>query len=164
MREHPRVIVVTDSYVQPLRGDLGCTAEIRAAESEAACKLLDCGVLRLGIQDDNRPDVFEFLFKEALKRFARETPVYLPALQGGHVQHDIVSRVGGEYFKNVTFYATYARGEHFTPVGEPVIPTDKEIALKNRALDCYQSQLNLSGTRPHFDAVRGKPEYLLEKK
>lgn len=152
--------MVSDSYIQPLRGDLGCTAEIRAAETAEACKTVGCEVMRIGIRDD---EITDELFRHALEQdFDPNTPVYLPALQGGNFAHDIVSRVGSEFFKQVTYYASYAKGEHFTPIGEPVIPTEEELALKNKALDCYTSQLNLSGTRPHFDAVRGKPEYLSE--
>lgn len=163
IRECPLVVLCTDSFIQPLRGDVGCSAETRAAETEAACHLLGCQVLRLGIQDNLLIHIFEDVFRKALWQFDRDTPVYLPALQGGNVQHDLVSRVGSEYFRNVTFYATYAKGEHFTPLGNPVTPTEQEVALKNRALDCYVSQVNLAGTRPHFDAVRGRPEYLLER-
>lgn len=163
MREKPLIVLCTDSSIQPLRGDVGCSAETRAAETEGACHLLGCQVLRLGIQDNLLIHIFEDVFRKTLWQFDRDTPVYLPALQGGNVQHDLVSRVGSEYFRNVTFYATYAKGEHFTPIGEPVIPTYEERQLKARALECYQSQRNLASTRPHFEAVKGQPEYLSER-
>jgi LmbE family N-acetylglucosaminyl deacetylase len=163
VREKPIIVVVTDSFIQPLRGDAGCTAEIRAAENEAACNLLGCQVIRLGIADNLLIHIFEDVFRNALWRFDRGTPVYLPALQGGNPQHDLVSRVGCEYFKHTVFYATYAKGQHFTPLGEAVIPTEEERALKEKALACYTSQLNLAATRPHFEAVREKAEYLYKE-
>jgi LmbE family N-acetylglucosaminyl deacetylase len=160
IRKRPLVVLCTDSFIQPLRGDMGCSAEERAKETEEACKILDCEVIRLGIRDDQISDA---LFRSALEQgFDPNEKVYLPALQGGNFAHDIVSRVGSEFFRDVTYYATYSKGEHFSPIGEPVIPTEEELALKNRALDCYQSQISLASTRPHFEAVRGQPEYLLE--
>jgi len=158
LRVKPLVVIVTDSHIQPERGDTGCSAEERRAETDAAMKILGAPVTYLGIPD---AELTEEQFRQTLKSyFLPETPVYLPALQGGNTQHDLVSRVGSEYFSDVTYYATYAKGEHFTPMGRNVLPTLNEERLKEAALTCYQSQLNLSSTRPHFEAVRGQCEYL----
>jgi LmbE family N-acetylglucosaminyl deacetylase len=160
-RTKPIVCIVTDSHIQPNRGDVGCTTEIRRAETDAAMKILCAPVTFLGIRDD---EITGENFRQALEqRFSPDTPVYLPALQGGNPHHDIVSRVGSEFFNDVTYYATYAKGEHFTPIGDQVLPTLQEERLKAEALACYKSQLNLPSTRPHFKAVKNQCEYLLKR-
>jgi hypothetical protein len=65
-------------------------------------------------------------------------------------------------FLRVSYYSTYAEGEHFTPHGKGIEPkpTDDEIDLKNKALDCYASQIGIIENKKHFDAVRGKSEFL----
>jgi len=86
--------------------------------------------------------------------------VYAPAIEGGHPEHDLLGRVASSLFRNVRYYSTYKdpavppRGQH------AITPTKEEIDLKNRALDCYASQLLLNDVRVHFDTVRGKAEYL----
>lgn len=157
MREKPLVIVVTESYIQPLRGDRGCTAEIRRQETINAMAVLRCPVVFMGINDTC---LTEEILTERLKHFHPET-VYAPAIQGGNPQHDIVGRVAKNLFgTRCKFYTTYTKTELYTPGTIEIKPTDFELATKDRALNCYKSQLQLSSTRPHFESVMGKSEWL----
>src|SRR6266498_1279237 len=73
-------------------------------------------------------------------------------------QHDLLGEVASEFFPNVRYYSTYT-ADNLIPVGQQAItPTLEQIDLKNKALDCYETQIRVIGI--HFDAVRGKPEYL----
>lgn len=158
MRLKPLVIIVTDSYIQPLRGDISCAADIRCRETINAMKLAGCPVLFLGIRDT---ELTEDMLKERLAGFNPET-IYIPAIQGGNPQHDLVGKVGMELFghKNVERYCTYTKEELWTTGGWEIKPTQQEIDLKNKMLDCYKSQINLRATAPHFSAVRNKSEWL----
>lgn len=158
IRERPLVVVVTDSYIQPNRGDRGCSADERAAETAAACRILGCPFLRLGIPDN---DLTEEALLERLKGFIGFEKVYAPAIQGGNWQHDLVGKVAGELFKNTIQYTTYTKTELWTKGNIEIVPTEEEKAIKNKALACYQSQLNLNSTRPHFMAVINKSEWLM---
>ncbi len=159
MRHKPLVIIVTDSYIQPRRGDVGCTAEIRRQETIEAMQLVGCPVVFLGIKD---AELREGGLRERLKVFNPET-VYIPALQGGNPQHDLVNKVALELFgrQRCEQYSTYSKTQLYIPEGYEIKPTQVEIELKNKMLDCYISQLNLPSTRPHFDAVRNRSEWLL---
>lgn len=158
IREKPLVAVVTDSYIQPNRGDIGCSAEQRWQETQQALDILGCSGFRCGLRDDS---LTEDSVKEVLKRFHGFQKVYAPAIQGGNWQHDFISKVASEVFKEVIYYTTYTKTELWTKGNIEIIPTQEEINLKNKALDCYKSQINLGSTRPHFEAVRGKSEWLL---
>lgn len=159
MREKPLVVIVTDSFIQPMRGDKGCDAFTRREETIAACELLGVPVVFLGIMD-------RLLTEDALRlRLAGWEPerVYIPALQGGNPHHDIVNKVGLELFgrHRCEQYMTYSKTELYTTGSWELTPTPQERDLKNLVLECYTSQLNLASTRPHFDAVRNKSEWLL---
>lgn len=157
MREKPLVLIVTDSYVQGARPGVNITARQRKDESAAACKVLGCQVAFLGLPDTEL--TAERLIR-ALDPYRKATKVYAPMMQHGHAHHDLVSDVACQTFANVVYYATYTRGETFTPQGEAVVPTPEEVEIKNTVLKCYTSQLEYPPTRPHFDAVIGRPEYL----
>lgn len=157
MREKPKVIVVTDGFIQGRRGD-PVTWDQRRRESEAAARVLGVDISFLGIPDT---DLHEYNFIRELEIFSKDELVYCPAEQGGNAQHDLVSKVCRSYFKNVVQYTTYTKTELWTKGDLEVSPTPEEIEMKNKALNCYQSQINLSSTRPHFDAVRGKSEWLI---
>lgn len=157
MRLKPLVIVCTDSYIQPNRGDIGCDAETRRNETIKAMDLLGCPVVFLGIKDT---ELTEQNLRERLKHFHADT-VYAPAIQGGNAQHDIVGKVAQELFgKNVEQYTTYTKTDLYTTSNWEVKPTEREMDLKNQALDQYVSQINLPSTAPHFLAVRNKSEWL----
>lgn len=161
IREKPLVIIATDSDAQ-LAG-WGITADQRREESRRACELLGVAVVFLGLKDgtldQQRADL-----KRWLKPFASLawTLVYAPAVQGGHTDHDALGEVVSSMFSPVSYYATYASGEVFTPAGNEVEPTQEEIDRKNSALDCYPSQIGLPENKQHFDAVRGRSEYLCD--
>ncbi|GAI09681.1 unnamed protein product, partial [marine sediment metagenome] len=93
-----------------------------------------------------------------LKQY-QPTKVYAPSPNSKNRQHNLVGRVAHKLWPDkVIFYSTYTR-ESFTPTGEiEVKPTQEEIELKNKALDCYKSQMRI--TPHHFKAVYNKSEYL----
>lgn len=159
MRVKPLVIVCTSSYLQPNRGDIGCSNEIRQKETINAMNLVGCPVVFLGIPDT---ELTEETLRERLQHFNPET-IYIPALQGGNPQHDLVHKVAMELFgrKNIEQYSTYAKGTWFTKGNWEIKPTHQEMELKNKMLDCYKSQILLPSTRPHFDAVRNRSEWLI---
>lgn len=159
MRLHPLVIVVTDSYIQPERGDVGCSAEIRRGETIAAMKILGCPVLFMGIKDT---ELTEEILRERLFGINPET-IYIPAVhENGNLQHNIVGKVGLELFgKRCERYTSYTKTNLLVKGSWEVVPTHSEMELKNKALDCYQSQINLPSTQPHFNAVRNCSEWLI---
>lgn len=156
MREKPLVVIVTDSDLAE-----GVTALQRREESRRACELLGVPVVFLGLRDGTLERQKADL-RRRLEPFASQpwTHVYAPAIQGGHKDHDALGEVVSSLFSPVKYYATYARGECFTPAGREIAPTPKEVELKNRALDCYPSQIRLALTESRFEAVRGRSEYL----
>lgn len=154
MREKPLVVICTDSYIQYERGDQ-ITAEQRRNETREAMKILGCQVIFLGIKDT---ELTGDILENALKYFKADV-VYAPAVQGGNGQHDIVGQVSKLVFPNVIQYTTYTRDVLWTQGSKEIVPTQAEIDLKNQALDCYRSQINLGSTRPHFDAVRNRSEF-----
>ena len=158
MRERPLVAIITDSYIQQNRGD-NVTADQRWNETVEAMKILGCSVMRLGIRDDV---IDEWSVKDKLSRFAGFETVYASAIQGGNPHHDLIGKVAQELFGDkVKQYVTYASGQFYTPGTIEIKPTKEEVELKNKALDCYVSQLNLEATKPHFKAVRGVSEWLI---
>ena len=160
MRKKPIVCVVTDSYIQPNRGEVGCDAETRARETAESCKILGCDVARLGIRDDA-------LNEEILRHKFRNTNgfdvVYAPAIiDNGNEQHNMIGKIAGEVFGNkVKYYTTYSKTDLWYKGTEEVVPTLEELELKKKALAVYKSQINLPSTRPHFDAVVGKSEWFI---
>lgn len=168
MRQHPVIAVVTDSYIQPLRGEVGCDAQTRAQESARAHETLECETVRLSIPD-NAVTLEALLesFKDLRRQYEPDI-VYTPALEGGNVVHDLVT-IAAEQVFGASFlrcYSTYAKhsqyvGADYQPVGTvEVEPTPAEARLKERVLHCFESQLALDSTRPHFDAVKGRSEWL----
>lgn len=160
MREKPTVFVVLDSYIQPNRGETGCSAEERAKESAIACEMLGVPIKRFRIRDDATPK--DQLWKGmavGFKELAGFDRIYIPAKQGGNFQHDLVNEVAGAMYTYKTVeYTTYTKTQLYTTGNKEVVPTDSEVVLKNRAMECFQSQLRVN--RPHFDAVKGKSEWL----
>jgi LmbE family N-acetylglucosaminyl deacetylase len=158
MREKPLVVIVTDSDLQLAEG---VTAQQRREESRRACELLGVPVVFLGLKDGTLEQQKADLMRR-LEPFASQpwAQVYAPAIQGGHKDHDALGEVVTSMFSSVSYYATYAVGECFTPAGREIAPTPNEIELKNRGLDCYASQIRLARAQSRFDVVRGRSEYL----
>lgn len=167
LRERPTIVVVTDSYVQPARGEVGCSAEERAAETDAAHAVLGCQTVRLGLRDDDltMAHVQRALSDPSLSLYQAEK-VYVPALEGGHTQHDLVAQAAAAVFgtANLRCYSTYAKLSQYLavdlrPVGTTEIEwTRPEYELKQRALQCYDSQRRVNPI--HFAAVEGRSEWL----
>lgn len=161
MREKPLVVIVTDSYIQAERGEK-ITADQRWEETRAAMKILGCPVIRLGIRDDI---IDKWAVENKLSKFTGFYNVYIPALEFGNPHHDlineVVQKIGNGIGQCIKQYRTYSKLDLHTIGGEEIVPTQEEIELKNKALACYTSQLNLAATKPHFDAVYGKSEWFI---
>lgn len=159
IRERPLVVVVTDSYIQPLRGDIGCEQEVRRQETIEAMKIAGCPVLFLGI-----PDMVldQNILRERLKGI-NPARVYAPAIhEGGNVHHNIVGKVALEMFGDrCERYTSYSSTELYIEGNFEVKPTQEEKNVKGKMLACYTSQVNLPSTRPHFEAVVDKSEWLM---
>ncbi len=163
LREHPTVVVVADSYVQPARGEMGCSAEERAQETARAHEILGCPVVRLGLHDDalTLVDV-----QRALNGLVYGGTIYTPALEGGHPHHDLVSIAAASLFSadRIRCYSTYAKLSQYReadlrPVGTTEVEwTRPEYARKQLALECYTGQKRVNPM--HFDAVEGRSEWL----
>lgn len=154
MREKPLVVIVTDSWIQYLRGE-GITAEQRKKESQEAMKILGVPVEFLGIKDNELTDK---VLVEKLKQYM-PIKVYAPLPNSKHPHHNLIGKVARRLWPSkIIFYSTYTKGS-LAPIGEiEVKPNQKEIELKNKVLDCYKSEIKL--TPQHFKAVRNKSEYL----
>lgn len=169
MREQPLVVVVTDSYVQPNRGEVGCSARDRARETDEACRLLGCSVLRVGLRDDMPLADLDAAFRRWLDGCANFECVYAPAVQGGHPHHDLIGHavLFSDRFSRSRHYTTYTRTELWTngdaikpwQAATEVVLTPEEHLRKGEALLAHRSQVRIN--RPHFDAVLGKNEWLI---
>lgn len=163
IREKPLVVVVTDSFIQERR-DSRVTSIRRRAESVAACAILRCSVMFLGIRDDAPGATMPDVIAERLRDFANIEEVYCPALQHGHPHHDFVNLAAKRVFsegrtKPVIEYCTYSpKAPFYANIGNRRIEgTSSEWALKREALACYPSQV---WSANHFYAVNGQPEWL----
>lgn len=159
MREHPLVVIVTDSYIQQNRGE-NITPQQRFQESVDAMKLLNCPVMRLGIRDDV---IDKTTLTERLAWFKNFDKIYAPAVQGGNKDHDLIGKVAQEVFpkEKLIQYCTYTKEEAHTTGNIPIEATEGEVNLKNKALECYKSQINLPSTKMYFEAVRGMNEWFM---
>ena len=121
-------------------------------------KLAGCPVVFFGIKDT---ELTEDNLRERLQGFDPET-IYIPALQGGNAQHDLVNKVCVSLFgrNKCEQYCTYTKTELYTTGSWEIKPTHTEMELKNKMLACYKSQLQLPSTAPHFDAVKNKSEWI----
>jgi LmbE family N-acetylglucosaminyl deacetylase len=158
IRERPLVVVCLDSHIQPNRGERGCSAAERAAETNAAAKVLGVDIFRLGLSDATVTEAA--IETQLFVGFAStEDTVYAPAEQGGNIHHDMVARVARRIFgRHLIEYTTYTKTELWTRGEVEVVPTDAELQRKHHALGFYESQIRVN--RPHFDAVLGKSEWL----
>ena len=152
-------IVVTDSFIQPNRGEIGCSAEERREETINAMAILKCPVVFLGIKDT---ELTERIFRERIRPFVGMfEKIYAPYVQEGNSQHDIIGSICREVFPSISRYTTYTKTELWTKGDIEVVPTEEEKYLKTQALNCYKSQILLPSTRPHFEAVVNRSEWLV---
>jgi LmbE family N-acetylglucosaminyl deacetylase len=158
MREHPLVVTVTSAYIQSNRGE-NITAQERMEEDRKACELLGCSHIDLAIRDDVIDD---WAVRRALGRFSGFETIYAPAVQGGNKDHDLIGRIADEVFGDkVKHYTTYTPTELYTTGSERITGNERELELKEKALQCFQSQINLPATKPHFEAIKGRSEWFM---
>lgn len=158
MREKPLVVILTDGFLQANRGE-DITARQRREETKKAMDLLGCSVIFAGIRDDSiiEPQVYAYL-----STFHGFETVYAPEPNSSNLQHNTVGEIAKKLFPKVVTYPTYNKEQLYMTGTKEIIPTKEEQELKNRALKCYESQLNLPATAPHFWAVAGKSEWHIE--
>lgn len=159
MRNKPHVLVLLNGILHQKKH--GIDHRIRMEESKEACKLLGVEVNFMELSDENTDDN-KLIFALRLLGFPdtkKFDQIFAPSLTGGNPNHDMVSRVAKELWGDrVLYYGTYSRN-NFSPTGEMAInPTEEEKHLKEKVLQCYKSQIGLN--KPHFDAVKDRPEYL----
>ncbi len=158
LREKPLVLTVcSDARVQERFGIFGVT---RRNESEKALGRLGIGVFSdwypLGVPDTGTSceEIVERLVSFGPgERVATPDVVWAPMWEhGGHEDHNAVNQAAVHLFGDrCRFYATYRRGSTRTRTEHEVIPEPEWFARKLRAMACYESQINLSPTRPWFD-------------
>lgn len=161
MREKPLCVLVTDSHIQPNRGDKGCDADTRWEEEKKAMEILGAPVIRLGIKDFELDyNTFGIFLQKSMDGF---DTIYAPAIQEGNPHHDIIARACKAVFGDkVKQYSTYAKGEWNTKGITEIVPNEEEFELKKKALAEYRSQLNLPSTAPHFQAsIDARSEWLM---
>lgn len=155
LREKPLVVVVTDGYIQAGRGERVAAME-RRFETRQAMDILGCSVLFGGIRDT---ELTREALERAFKQLYTKDVVYAPKpYPNGNPHHNLVGEVAS-LFPNVVYYATYFKDNLYEIGDVEVKPTEEELRLKQQALQCYDSQLKLPSTRPHFEAVLNKSEW-----
>ena len=158
LRENPVVLIVTDSWIQYNRGETACSANARWQETLKAMETLGCPVIRGGIRDDI---LNEWHLRNLLEKFHGFNTVYAPAIQGGNNQHDLVGKVCDDLFKEkCKHYTAYTKEETYTKGNIEIKPSEQELALKDKALACYKSQLG-NTNKAYFEAVKGKSEWFI---
>jgi LmbE family N-acetylglucosaminyl deacetylase len=158
MRNHPVVLTVTDSYIQQNRGE-NITPKQRRMEDVSAMLTIGCPIIFAGIHDDTiTPEQVANLFAS----FVGFDPIYIPDVQGGNKDHDLIGEIGRNLFPEAIVYMTYSQTEPYTEGTQEITPTDSEFRLKKTLLECYQSQKNLATTKQYFDGViTGRSEWYL---
>ncbi len=153
-RERPIVIVISDGTSHEKK--FGIPVHQRRLESGRAMHVFGLGVIFLGVPEEEM----------TVERIAREIGgwwdkdrAYVPAMQGGNPHHDMVCEAAQKVFNDrCLFYSTYTK-DSLEPQGELELkPTELERKLKEQALQCYESQIKINPH--HFEAVRGKSEFL----
>ena len=147
LRDHPLVLIVTDSSRQSAKG---ITAFQRRSETMDAMAVLGVKVDFLGIPDAelNFPALQDRL-TAYLRDLGPVEHIYVPAFEpNGNCDHNIVAGVEFESTP-VTRYLTYTTlGKSRSAVR---VPFEKEWPiLKLQALACYVSQLREPSCLDHF--------------
>jgi LmbE family N-acetylglucosaminyl deacetylase len=154
LRFKPHVVVVLRSYKQAAFED-GPTYDIREAETRCAMELAGVPLYEQWEYSDLAPDwrpIDERI--EGLLASVNPQTVIAPAWEvGGHEHHNAVANIVYRHRPGRGIhYLTYRRGEGRSTAGKEVIPSDKELRLKQLALACYESQATLPSTAPWFDS------------
>lgn len=158
IREKPLVLTVTDSFIQQNRGEK-ITPDQRRIEDIEAMKVLGCSIIFGGIRDDVIDD---WALRVLFSKFKNFETVYIPApIIPGNIHHNLISQVASEIFPEAKQYMTYSATKLYMEGNEEVKPTPEELKLKDKALSCYVSQINLPATSPHFKAVEGHSEWFI---
>lgn len=160
LREKPLVVIVFDGHNQENRG-LKITAAQRRTETKLACEILGAEVQFLGFRDDRPPSAE--IIRARLAEY-RPSEVYAPAWETtGHAQHNLIAEVCYG-LPVVESYLTYTNSGKSISGRPAPIKQASWIALKLRALACYESQMSLNPIMacwPHF--LRGQEEYYAVK-
>lgn len=160
MREKPLVLTVTDSYVQQNRGE-NITPNQRRIEDIEAMKVLGCPIVFGGIRDDI---IDTWAVEELFYNFQGFDKIYAPApiFPNGNIHHNLIGETAIKIFGDkVVQYMTYSKEQLYMPGSIEIIAKEGEELLKELALQCYKSQINLPATKPHFEAVRGMSEWMI---
>jgi LmbE family N-acetylglucosaminyl deacetylase len=157
LREKPLVCTITDSYIQLNRGE-DITPLQRWIEDVEAMKILGCPIIRLGIRDDF---LNENMVRSGLLQFENFDEVYAPAIMGGNFQHDLVGMIATEIWGDkCKHYTTYTKVAPHTKGNIEIVPTIEEIELKNKALDCYKTQIG-NTNKIYFEENKEKSEWFI---
>jgi LmbE family N-acetylglucosaminyl deacetylase len=149
-REKPIVVTVTHSTLQ------GGNGNERILEDYRAMKILEVPIMFLGIDEDK---LNEETLKQKLKPFLDDEypEFWIPAYEeNGNPQHNLVNKVIKKMFIMIKEYKTYTGLEDRT-IGKEIIPTDKELETKKKAMKCYVTQILNPMTAHYFNTTS---EYL----
>ncbi len=139
----PKVLTILGSQRQPERFD----------EDAAACEILGVKLEATGVVEElPNWDVVTGI----LRSYRGVEVCYAPAFEtDGHEHHNIVAGLADQVFPNVVHYMTYTRAGKST--GRPVPYDPAWVALKLRAIACYESQIRQRNQVEHF--LREQQEY-----
>ena len=103
----------------------------------------------LGIDEDELTDLILY---DKLYKLKTDDVVYIPEYQeNGNPQHNLVNRVAKNIFPNIKTYKTYSGIEDRT-IGKEIIPTEEELELKKKAMECYMTQIENPMTAHYFNS------------
>ena len=141
LREKLTVVTITHSTLQ------GGNGNERILEDYKAMKILGVPVIFLGIDEDI---LNEKILSEKLSMLGLSSEVWIPEIEeNGNPQHNLISKVAKKLFWKCHTYKTYTGLEDRT-IGKEIIPTDKELELKKRAMKCYVTQILNPMTSHYF--------------
>jgi LmbE family N-acetylglucosaminyl deacetylase len=139
----PRVVVLTDSYIQYERGELKSIWTARRCESLAAMDILDPGSdVDFGSIKDK--EFNQELCEAALLPYVGKFDTVFSPLpnEGGNWMHDVTGQVADKLFPGVSqHYSTYTKSREYPAGITPVAASDEMKIKKLKAIACYKSQM-----------------------
>ena len=144
---NPLVIICSDDY----RKD-GLVL-IRRNESKKAMDILGADLWFLGVPSNHNDDVFAKLLKIKLQRLDNVDTVFAPNPITSNEQHKIVSVVAKKVFGKVTYYDTYNNAWGTSGRGKRIEYTEEMNNKKEKAMNCYESQIRYLDTKGHFGKI-----------